>query len=80
MNFSKFLTGAIGLLFLFGCSSMKNKSTSGKQETSTNQSQPKLTKPVARRIWVEPQVLENGSIYIEGHWKYVIEKESTWTN
>ncbi len=80
MIFIKFLAGSVAFCMLTGCTSMKSKSEADKTGSSTNQSQPKLTKPVARRIWIEPQVIENGSIYIEGHWKYVIEKESAWTN
>jgi len=78
MHFFKFLIGTTGLLLLFGCSSMKTKKLK-ENSVSVNQPEPKLTKPVARRIWIEPQVLENGSVYIDGHWKYVIEKESSWT-
>lgn len=40
---------------------------------------PKLTKPVVRRVWVPPQVKENGSIYEEGYWRYLIEKEAVWS-
>lgn len=77
MNYAKFLMGAMCLLLLIGCANL-NKNTKDKL-AAAKQPAPKLTKPVARKIWIEPQVLENGSIYVEGHWKYVLQKESTWT-
>ena len=73
MIYSKFITGAICSALLIGCSHIKPVNNDNKQLP------PKLTKPIARRIWIEPQITENGSIYVEGHWKYIIQKESTWT-
>ena len=76
MNYIKFLLGAIGFLFLVGCA---HSSKPAVTIVGADKSPPKLTKPIARRIWIEPQVLENGSVYIDGHWKYIVQKESTWT-
>lgn len=77
MNYFSFLMGAFCILSFAGCAH-SNKQTTDKAVAS-KQVPPKLTKPVARRIWIEPQVLENGSVYVDGHWKYVIQKESAWT-
>ena len=77
MNYLKFPLGADGFLLLVGCAHT-NKQAADKA-IAIKQPPPKLTKPVARRIWIEPQVLENGSIYVDGHWKYIIQKESSWT-
>lgn len=73
----KFPLVALGFLLFVGCAQI-NKQTEEKL-IANKQSRPKLIKPVARRIWIEPQVLENGSVYIDGHWKYIIQKESSWT-
>lgn len=77
MNCTKFPLGAVGLLLFVGCAQI-NKQTDEKS-IANKQQPPKLTKPIAQRIWIEPQVLENGSVYIDGHWKYIIQKESSWT-
>ena len=76
MNYMKFPLGAIGFLFLVGCAHANKPAT---DPAGAKQLPPKLTKPVARRVWIEPQVLENGAVYVDGHWKYVIQKESSWT-
>lgn len=77
MNCIKFHLGAIGFLLLMGCAHTNKQAD--EKAIANKQPQPKLIKPVARRIWIESQVLENGSVYIDGHWKYVIQKESSWT-
>ena len=77
MNTLKFLIGAWCITLCSACSSMHGSSTDTKDKT--NQAPPKLTKPVARKIWVEPEITENGTIYVEGHWKYLLLKDSQWT-
>jgi hypothetical protein len=39
---------------------------------------PALMAPKVRRVWVPPQIL--GEKYIDGHFMYVIEKTSAWSN
>lgn len=38
---------------------------------------PFLTQPKVKRIWVEDKV--NGKRYVKGHWEYVIEEQSSWS-
>lgn len=77
MYYLKFLIGTICFLFFVSCA--HNHKPVDSKETKAIQPPPKLTKPVARRVWIEPQVLDNGSVYVDGHWKYVIQRESAWT-
>ena len=77
MNTVKFLIGAWCIALCSACSSMNSANTNAKDKT--NQVPPKLTKPVARKVWVEPEITENGTIYVEGHWKYLLLKDSQWT-
>lgn len=76
MNYLKFPLGTL-LLLLSGCAHFTKQS--GDKEIASKQLPPKLIKPVARRIWIEPQILENGAVYVDGHFKYIIQKESAWT-
>ncbi len=41
-------------------------------------SSPKLIRPVVKRIWVKPQILDNGKVYLDGYWRYEVEQNSTW--
>ncbi len=46
-----------------------------KKEKNTN---PLLTKPKVKRVWVEDKVI--GRRFIKGHWEFVIEENSRWDN
>ncbi len=39
---------------------------------------PRLKKPEVRRLWVPDQII--GDEYVSGHWKFIIEKNSVWSN
>lgn len=67
------------VLALSGCATANNKVDKNNSKNEMSQLPPKLTKPVARKIWVEPEITENGTVYIEGHWKYLLLKDSQWT-
>lgn len=40
---------------------------------------PKLTKPVVRRLWIQQKIEDDGRVMIDGHWRYEIERDSTWS-
>jgi predicted small lipoprotein YifL len=40
---------------------------------------PKITKPVVKKIWVPEQIEDDGRVLIEGHYKWLLEKDSTWS-
>lgn len=41
---------------------------------------PKLTKPVVRKIWILEKIEDDGLTMTGGHWKYLIDRGSTWAN
>ena len=56
----------------------QKKAESKSQDVKLEQSTPMLNAPKVRRVWVPPQI--EGEKYIDGHYMYVIEKTSTWSN
>ena len=73
-----------GLGALIGFAAHSGKSNSVKtpdlkvQAIGEDTKTPSLMAPKVRRIWVGPQI--QGEKYIEGHYMYVIEKTSAWSN
>ncbi len=70
------------LLFLFmlalpACASMKKNNTLDK--TKNLEQVPKITKPTFKKIWVPDEIRNNGTEYVEGHYIYIIEKDTTWS-
>lgn len=67
------------LLCFVACASTK-KPGENKDTNNTNQNKdkvPALTMPKVRKVWV-PDKIENDK-YIEGHWMWVLERTSTWS-
>ncbi len=68
----------LAVIVISGCSSM-NKSNQN-QASNSNKSDiksPSLTTPKVRKVWV-PEKIE-GDKYIEGHWMWVLERTTTWS-
>lgn len=65
----------IGSASAQNASSAKSKQTS---EPNFEPDAPKLLSPKVRRIWVPARI--EGEKYFEGHYMYVIEKQTTWSN
>lgn len=40
---------------------------------------PKLLKPVVRKIWIPPEIKNGGTEWVEGHYMFRIEKETSWS-
>lgn len=40
---------------------------------------PKLMKPSVRKVWVPAAIEDGGRTYREGHFIYILDKESTWS-
>lgn len=60
-----------------GYSEHKKKiSKNGRLEKNSLPQSPAMTMPQVRRVWV-PDQIEDGK-YIQGHFIYVIDKQSTW--
>jgi len=63
---------------LISCTSLKKKSNNdSNQSNSNNDKSPSLTSPKVRKVWV-PEKIE-GEKYIEGHWMWVLERTTTWS-
>jgi hypothetical protein len=60
---------------LTSCTSVPKKST----EAGTNADAPKILKPEVKKIWIPPEIRNNGTEWVEGHYVYRIEKETTWS-
>ncbi len=70
-----------GVGSLIGYSAYKDKQKKQQQETLKqnpfDSQAPSLTAPKVRRVWVPAQI--EGDKYIDGHYMYVIEKTSGWS-
>ena len=63
---------------LSSCTAMKKKnSIATNQSNTSNDKSPALTSPKVRKVWV-PEKIE-GDKYIEGHWMWVLERTTTWS-
>lgn len=61
-----------------GCSSMnKTKQDQPSNSNKSDNKSPALTTPTVRKVWV-PEKIE-GDKYIEGHWMWVLERTTTWS-
>ena len=68
------LGGAIGYF------ATKNKIKKDAQSSQTNtklDQVPKLIRPEVRRVWVPDEI--SGDEYSQGHWKFIIDKNSVWS-
>ena len=66
---------ALSCPFFLGCQSVPNPNQS-KAKPETN---PKLTKPVVRRVWIPEKIEDDGHVMIEGHWRFEIQAGSSWS-
>lgn len=76
----KKVTMLIGVtLITSSCTSMNgNKSDSKNSSSNKDETKsPSLTTPKVRKVWV-PEKIE-GDKYIEGHWMWVLERTTTWS-
>lgn len=63
---------------LSSCTSInKNKNDSNSSSIKDNNKSPSLTAPKVRKVWV-PEKIE-GDKYIEGHYMWVLEKTTSWS-
>jgi hypothetical protein len=68
------LGGLVG--YLGSKDSSKNPVSSSPDTNASELKVPSLSSPEVRRIWV-PSKIENNK-YIEGHYEYIIERQSVW--
>jgi hypothetical protein len=68
----------IVVLGLSGCTTMKsNKQSNTDKNDKVDSKAPFLTSPKVRKVWV-PEKIE-GDKFIEGHWMWVLERTSSWS-
>ena len=65
--------------FIISCQSSPKISTD-KNGKENLEPAPKLTKPVVRKIWIPEKIEDDGLTMTGGHWKYLIDRGSTWAN
>lgn len=69
-----------GIGSLIGYSAFKSKQAKEQRNVKDNlqdSKSPSLTTPKVRRVWVPARI--EGDKYMDGHYMYVIEKTSTWS-
>lgn len=72
------LSVAIALIFILGCQTgprIKDVKDAGSDPAQG----PRLTKPVVKKVWVPETIEDDGHVLIEGHYKWLLEKDSTWS-
>lgn len=72
------LIAVIAVMGLSACTTMnKNKADSNKSLIKDNIKSPSLTAPKVNKVWV-PEKIE-GDKYIEGHYMWILEKTTSWS-
>lgn len=68
----------LGTILMCGCSSVNKPipNQASNSNKSDNKS-PSLTTPKVRKVWVAEKI--EGDKYIEGHWMWVLERTTTWS-
>ncbi len=69
-------TMTVAMCFILGCQSNPKLTDVSGKEPATG---PKLTRPVIKKIWVPETIEDDGRVLIEGHYKWLLEKDSTWS-
>ncbi len=68
----------IAVMGLSSCTTLnKNKSNSNKSINKDDIKSPSLTAPKVSKVWV-PEKIE-GDKYIEGHYMWILEKTTSWS-
>ncbi len=77
MNWKITFLVSIALTWTLGCSTLKQTDPSDSKKSKESEG-PKLLSPKVRRVWVPAKI--EGDKYFDGHYMYVIEKQTTWSN
>ena len=65
-------------LTLAACATTKDKLNID-DKNKKSESIPKITKPSFKKVWIPEEIRNNGTEYVEGHFMYVIERDTTWS-
>lgn len=72
----RYLLALLALTVLTNCQTKPKVTDAKSNEPNKN---PKLTKPVVRRLWIPQRIEDDGRVMIDGHWRYEIERDPTWS-
>ena len=76
----RIILASLGLLSILmngtSCANFNKKSETPSKEANEDTYNPKLRKPIVRKIWVADEI--QGNEYIRGHWKFVLEEPPVW--
>jgi hypothetical protein len=79
-SFIRITFASLGLLAILisgpSCANLNKKSDTPPKESTEDTYNPKLRKPIVRKIWVADEI--QGNEYIRGHWKFVLEEPPVW--
>lgn len=69
------MIGGIALVVTFptGCSHSEKKKEAA---VDSKEAEPRLTRAEVQKVWVPDRI--SGDEYEAGHWKYVIQRNSSW--
>ena len=69
----------IGIVVMMSSCTTLNKTNQNpsKSANKADDKSPSLTSPKVRKIWVLEKI--EGDRYIEGHWMWVLERTTTWS-
>lgn len=73
----KVLLSVLAVFVMSACSSMNKSNQNQSPNSKSEDKSPSLTTPKVRKVWV-PEKIE-GDKYIEGHWMWVLERTTTWS-
>ena len=77
MNWKTILLVNVALISTLGCSTLKQTSPLDSNKSKAPE-EPKLLSPKVRKVWIPSKI--EGDKYFDGHYMYVIEKQTTWSN
>lgn len=72
----KYLIALLLLATSICCESMQKTNTQVSNVTSSK-TDPKLTAPKVRKVWIADKI--ESDKYIEGHWMWVLESTTSWS-
>lgn len=64
------------ILYILSAISLISCSSPQKKENTNPELNPKLTRPEVSKVWVPDRIV--GDEYEAGHWKYIINRNSSW--
>lgn len=79
MELIKVLILSFSIFSISACSNLTKKPNSFMNKESKEEKIPKITKPNVKKVWIPDEIRNNGTEYIEGHYMYLIERNSTWS-